>query len=498
MKYPWYRSLAVQLIAVQTAIVVLALAVFVAVLVGASLRAADLFVRETDVALARRLAPWIERYYAERGSFEGLDRLLRPTMPMAAMMRNTPRGGPAPSHENWRLRLEPRPSPDGGPEPPAITGAVSAVGGPVALFSMDGALITAVGIDPDRVGRPLVPLGLVIVAQERPIGRLYVGSMITAERTPLARGLRANIGYAAMVSAAAVLLFVLLAAVMWTRVIARPLRALASAAERLGTDPFDSAPEAWTAAMAFGGAGEVGVLARAFTTMAERIGAQETARRRFVADAAHELRTPITLLKTQLEMLEAGAYRWDESQLTGLQRSVDRLAVVVGDLQLLARLDAGGQQPNRRPTDVAQLVEETVFSFKPLFAERSMRVVTDATAMPAIISVDPERIGQVISNLLSNALRYAPAGSTVRTAVRRDGDTVLVAVEDEGPGIAPHLRERVFERFFRGPNARAEDIGGSGLGLAICRAIVAQHGGTIVVADHPGGARLEVRLPAMD
>ncbi|MFJ5840058.1 sensor histidine kinase [Streptomyces shenzhenensis] len=208
---------------------------------------------------------------------------------------------------------------------------------------------------------------------------------------------------------------------------------------------------------------------------------------RFVADASHELRSPIAALRTHLEV---AAQHPGLLVPADLLHDVVRLQHLAGDLLLLARLDAG-ERPADAPVDLAALVSREV-------AERAPgdRVATAVTTTGTGLAVRGSRgqLSRVLGNLLDNAQRHAATSVTV--GVARDGDQVVVTVADDGAGIAPADRERIFERFVRLDESRSRDDGGAGLGLAIARDVVLRHGGTLTVGESPtGGAAFRLRLP---
>ncbi|MGW5634519.1 ATP-binding protein [Streptomyces sp. NPDC003832] len=226
-------------------------------------------------------------------------------------------------------------------------------------------------------------------------------------------------------------------------------------------------------------------IARLARTTNETLGALEASverQRRFVADASHELRSPIASLRTQLEVAAAHPEFLD---LDGAVADTVRLQHLAADLLLLARLDAG-ERPTGTRLDLARLaVEES--------AGRAL--VTVGTDGPAEVSGSRSQLGRVLANLLNNAERHARTAITL--TVRRDGDRVALEVADDGDGVPEADRERIFERFVRLDEARSRDDGGAGLGLAIARDVAERHGGTLTVREAPaGGALFELRLPA--
>jgi len=242
---------------------------------------------------------------------------------------------------------------------------------------------------------------------------------------------------------------------------------------------------------------EVAELARTLEGMLSALDAARTEteatlsrQRAFVADASHELRTPLTSVLANLELL-ADELEGEQLQTAGAAlRSTQRMRRLVADLLLLARADARREAP-RRPVDLAALLVEAAAELEPMAREHELVLEVE----PVTVEAARDEVHRLAVNLVGNALRHTPPGTRVEVGVRPDATTeqVVLWVEDEGPGIAPELAERVFDRFVRGGG---ESGGGSGLGLSIVRAVAEAHGGTVRVGSAAdGGARFEVRLP---
>ncbi|MEV7520505.1 HAMP domain-containing sensor histidine kinase [Streptomyces sp. NPDC091371] len=233
---------------------------------------------------------------------------------------------------------------------------------------------------------------------------------------------------------------------------------------------------------------EVARLAQTMNTTLDRLEASGARQRQFIADASHELRSPITVLRTQLEV--ALAVRDPQllpELIGGALQDIERLQQLAADLLLLARIDAA-QPVAAVPLDLTALVGAAVE------ARVGDRVPVRAPqAPPLVVSGSELWLTRVVTNLLDNAQRFADR--EVRLVLRAAHGTAVLEVTDDGPGIPPEDRERVFERFTRLDDARSRDHGGAGLGLAIARDLTAHHGGTLTAEDSPGGARMVVRLP---
>jgi signal transduction histidine kinase len=273
------------------------------------------------------------------------------------------------------------------------------------------------------------------------------------------------------------------------RGLTRPLREMADAADTMAHGTYDRRVTATSR-------DEIGALAVAFNKMAAELAETDRVRRDLVANVSHELRTPITALQAVLENLVDGVEPPDPQTLRTMLAQVERLGRLVTQLLDLSRLESGTVPLDRQPFAVRPLLEHAVRESQ-LHAPGVDIAVQVGVPEPAADG-DPERVHQVVANLLENALRYTPTGGKVAVAARRDADVVRIEVSDEGPGIPDSEASRVFERFYRADQSRSStDGGGAGLGLAIARWIVELHGGEIrPERREPHGCRMVVTLPA--
>ena len=234
-------------------------------------------------------------------------------------------------------------------------------------------------------------------------------------------------------------------------------------------------------------------LVRAFNDMSARLGDLDKGRRTFLADVAHELRTPLTVIEGQLEAIEDGIYPADAAHLAPIREQIRTLDQLIDDLRTVGLAESGSLPLEREPTDIGALVDDVVAAYAPQARAAEVTLAAEhPTGLPAA-NVDPQRIRQVLGNLLTNSLRSTPAGGRVTVSSRATGDraTLTVTVADTGRGIAPDLLPRVFERFVKG-----EGSPGSGLGLAICRDIIKAHGGEISIESQLGqGTTVTFTLP---
>jgi two-component system OmpR family sensor kinase/two-component system sensor histidine kinase BaeS len=248
------------------------------------------------------------------------------------------------------------------------------------------------------------------------------------------------------------------------------------------------------------GPGELGELAGSFNRMAEGLAAAEGQRRQLLADVAHELRTPLSVLRAQLEAMLDGVVPLSADNVALAHEETLLLGRLVEDLRTLSLAEAGQLPLNRRAVAPGDVVGRAAAAFAPLYEAEGVALLTAVDDGLPLLDADPERLQQVLGNLLANALRYAPQGDaavpTVRLRAARDGQGVMFEVEDSGPGLPPEALAHVFDRFWRTERDRSRQSGGSGLGLAICRAIVLAHGGGITAESEPGvGTTFRFTLP---
>ena len=287
----------------------------------------------------------------------------------------------------------------------------------------------------------------------------------------------------------------------------RPLNEVAATAHEVATLPLSSGeigttvrvPEALTDERT-----EVGAVGAALNTLLEHVEhalderhRSELQVRQFVADASHELRTPLTTIHGYAELARR-TQPADPAQLslamTKVESEATRMSSLVEDLLLLARLDAG-RPLARDEVDLTRLVLETVGDARVVGPDH--RWLMDLPDEPVEVPGDEQRLHQVVTNLLNNARRHTPPGTTVTVGMHAEGESVVLTVTDDGPGMAPELVRKAFERFSRGDSSRTRESGGAGLGLSLVDAITSAHGGRVSVASEPGRTCFEVRLPAL-
>lgn len=303
-----------------------------------------------------------------------------------------------------------------------------------------------------------------------------------------ARDVIAGLQTTALVSALTAGALAILAAALIARRLTAPLGALADGAARLeaGERGLRLPPV---------GRDELGRVTEAFNRLVTGLERQETLRRELIADIAHDLRTPIAVVRSKLEAMQDGLIPADPARLGALHQEMSLLGRLVEDLRTLSLAEGGGLDLRLEVVRLRPVLERAVEGLTSRAAQVGVQLRLEPTAPDLEARLDPDRFEQVLHNLLDNAIRHAGPGR-VELGARGEAGGTLVFVRDHGPGLPPEALERAFERFYRADPSRSRATGGSGLGLAIARAIVEAHGGRLEASNHPqGGAVFTLHLP---
>ncbi len=416
--------------------------------------------RRVETQLQRTPPPnvelWLDRlgrYYAEHGGWDNVE----------AMVESYPVGEAwAPWDEDWRQA--------------------------VVIADHDGRILVAP--TPDCIGRTLQPterlLAQPIVHGSDTVGYLWLPFNASLEGGGFAHPpFRKRVDFIEQTLERFLLAEVLLVGLslgvgaLLSRHIANPLKELTVATHAIAEGQLDvRVPEDWS--------GEMGELASSFNRMAAALSRADELRRNMTADIAHELRTPLSVVRGKLEGILDGVYPATEAHLAPALEEVELLSQLVEDLRVLALAEAGRLELDLREVDLADLLHDAAVNFGPLIADEHLSLKLDiASDLPSVLA-DWRRISQVLGNLITNAVRHTPAGGQITLAAYRTEDGVAVEVRDTGTGIPEEDQPHVFERFWRGDRSRARSSGGSGLGLAIARQLVELHGGNITVESVVG------------
>lgn len=285
--------------------------------------------------------------------------------------------------------------------------------------------------------------------------------------------------------------FILIATVFFAarslRRMSRPLDELVDASNKVAEGDFSVRVEGK-------GPPEVRTLLHGFNSMAERLQVNDMQRRNMLADVSHELRTPLTVIQGNVEGILDGMYPADEARLQSILEETQVLSRLIEDLRTLALAESGALLLKKEPTDLRELIRDTVAGFDAQVKEKAIVLNLDLNRLEEV-NIDPQRVREVLSNLIGNALRYTPGQGVVRVGLTESGlvpeKEALIFVQDNGPGIDPADLPHIFERFYK-----SSDSGGMGLGLSIAKYLVEAHGGRIWAEGEAGqGTRISFTLP---
>jgi len=344
----------------------------------------------------------------------------------------------------------------------------------IGMTIADAALVSAIAIvdDTDAVVGYLIPSG----------GNPNVPKNFESQL--LSRIQQATLIAALISGGIAIILALILA-----QVILKPVKVLTRAADQMAQGDLDQRVKAK-------GRDEVANLGRTFNQMASSLQAAETQRRSMTSDIAHELRTPLAVQQANLEALQDGVYPLTVANLTPVVEQNRLLTRLVDDLRTLALADSGELSLNRRLVNLPELCAQVVLRFEAAMAHTGIQIRQVAEPGIPLIQADPERIEQILHNLLQNAQRYTPANAIVNVKLFLEGGMAVIQVSDQGPGIPEDELDKIFERFHRVEKGRERVKGGTGLGLAIARKLAEAHAGSLSASNHPeGGAVFTLKLP---
>lgn len=426
-----------------------------------------------SVAQAELLAPTLADYYRDQGSWQGVaDALRRET--------STDRGrmmGPHSMMDSNQM-------------------------GPGMMWGMTMRLQDLLLTDPD--GEVLVDPAGTLTNQTIPsearqaagtpidVGNQTVGWLVAAsalnEFSPSEQAFLTSVRRAILIGGAAAALVALLLGGLFFRGLIRPVRQLDRAAHALAAGELEQTVDVETR-------DEIGRLAASFNRMSSQLHRSEALRRRMIQDIAHELRTPLTVIQGDLQALKEGIYQPDEPTIDSIHEESLLLGRLVEDLRELSLAEAGELQLERASFDLGDLADGYVRHARSTFEPKSIEMRASVPDEPIYARIDPDRIGQVLYNLLNNAARHTPEGGRVTLELTADGREATVRIRDTGPGIDDADLPYVFERFWRGEAGRTHESGSTGLGLAIAKALVEAHGGRIWAVNASEGAVFAFALP---
>ncbi|MBT3363189.1 MAG: HAMP domain-containing protein [Chloroflexi bacterium] len=274
-----------------------------------------------------------------------------------------------------------------------------------------------------------------------------------------------------------------------SRFISRPVKSLTKATKKLGKGHFSERVH-------INATGEIGQLAGAFNVMAEDLEHAEQLKRNMIADVAHELRTPLTNIRGYLEAIGDGVMQPSSETISSLSEEATTLARLVDDLQELSLAEAGELKLVLQQEDISGLITQAANAVQTQAESKSIAISVNLPDPIYLVSIDRQRINQVLGNLIKNAIRHTPQNGNILVSAKQQDGMINISVADNGEGIAPQELPNIFERFYRVDKSRTRATGGSGIGLTVAKKLVEAHGGTIWVTSTQGqGSTFTFSLP---
>ena len=342
-------------------------------------------------------------------------------------------------------------------------------GGRLYLLDADGSLV--VGTEPPQGQRRRHENKVAILVAGNKVG--WLGTLpLPHSSVPEEQAFLHKQFISLLIALGAGLLLAAGLAVMLSRHLSRPVAAIGDGIRSLAAGDYDTSVETT-------GADEISALGRDVNRLATALKENETARQRWMADIAHELRTPLSILQGELEAMADGVRPLDTEHLASVQAEVKHISALVSDLHQLALTDSGALTYKMGPINFDALVASAVDSFGDKAAAKQLVLSYTAAGREVSIEGDEQRLTQLLRNLLENAVRYTDSGGEIRVSLVAENGEARLEISDSAPGVAADECEKLFERLYRVETSRNRGTGGSGLGLSICKNIVAAHGGTI-------------------
>jgi signal transduction histidine kinase len=349
----------------------------------------------------------------------------------------------------------------------------------------------------DLTGTLLTPsemaAGVPITVENQAVGTLLAVSALASAPSPAADYMR-TVNRSTWLASAVVSALALVIGLLLFRQIVAPVRAVTGAAQRIAAGDLTQRVPVTTQ-------DEIGQLARSFNQMADALALDRQLRRHMIADIAHELRTPVSVIQANLEAMLDGVMEIKPQEIASLNEEAMLLARLISDLRMLSLAEAGQLKLVCRPTDLGALADRVIEHLHVQAEANQVSLTAEvATNLPRV-AADPDRLGQVLSNLLSNALHHTPPGGRITVCAHTQpadhgASAVVVQVADTGTGIDSADLPFVFDRFYRADKSRSRSSGGSGIGLALVKQLVEAHGGRVWVESHTGqGATFSFALP---
>lgn len=409
------------------------------------------YISQNDGKFIKSLAPQFRAYYTKTGSWEGVDSQLRLV------------------HEHGRRMFNPP---------------------PLLLLDKNQQVVMntqSLSVNQQNLEK-IIKRSVVIKNGNNIVGYLFSGYMISPKLTEEESNFLLRVNIIVITTSVVILLISILTISILTRRITGPLIDLTTAAKRVESGDYHIRVEPK-------GRDEISELSHSFNSMITAIESNNRWRKQIIADSAHELRTPVTLIQGNLELMLEGIYKIERENLESIYQETQNLSNLIKDLQELSSAESGGITLHKRELPFTEFIESVTSSFKPELLKRSISLTVDNRSGVERYNGDESSLRRVFTNVLSNAVKYSSDHSSITIEIKKIDNRLDILIGDNGPGIPEEDLERVFERFYRTDQSRNSHTGGRGLGLAISRELVKLHNGRIYAEKSQSGARIRIELP---
>ena len=502
------RSLWIKLIGAFGLVILVGISVVVLLASQATIGQFELYVTQTGQQWANQLAPVLANYYAQVGSWDGVEILLQQPAAYGVISATGPSSGGGcmdgmsggemmgdmggMMDSNWQNRE----SEDWCQDDRWMMGMWTSTGNRLVLVNEDWVIKadTAGILEGTRLQADDIARGTPITLQGKQIGTIIV-TPFNSPSTPAGDFLNSVSGTVLWAGIAAGIVALVMGSLLFFQ-ITRPLRSLSAAAQSIAKGDLNK--RAWAENQ-----DEVGQVARSFNQMADKLQRYEAERQNMIADIAHELRTPLSVIQGNLEAMLDNVLPTNARELALLHQETILLNRLISDLRTISLAEAGQLNLHKRPIDLAELVDRVIERLQLRIEEKGIELRTTIPVDLPVVQADPERLSQILSNLVDNSLSYTPAGTLVEISATDTAEGIQVSVIDSGPGIPEGKLPKLFDRFWRAEKSRNRATGGTGLGLAIVRQLTEAHGGRVGVEspiyqnpDRSGyGTRFTINFP---
>jgi len=415
------------------------------------------FAKNSDVKFSEKLIDPLKEYYSQNNSWDGVENFLKfPKPRMGEMMEGRGRSS----------------------FPPVIL-----------TDKMGRILVNTQKNDNRKFNKEQLEHGIEIKYKNRVVGYIFTGSMIVAKLTLEEEKFLNNITAIIIMVTLFILVISIIFSYYFSKRVTKPISKLSQASKQVESGNYKTRVEDE-------GSDEISQLSKSFNNMVKSLENSDNWRKQIIADSAHELRTPVTLIQGNLEMILDGVYKADNSHIQNIYDETLVLSRLIKELQQLSSAESGSMSLNIDKLNINNLIDNTLEIFNAGKSKDKIELINSIKTNLPLLDGDEQKLKQVFSNILANAYRHTPAGGKIEISAEKHSRKIVIKIKDTGSGVPQKDLKKIFERFYRTDSSRNRSTGGSGLGLAISREIVRLHRGSIhAESENQDGTTIIIKLP---